>query len=77
MADQGYDVYLGTNRGGFVSNVHSEAGYGDEGFWQFTVEGYALDVLANMKAAYASSGNIKGHYYGYSAGTAQMLVALS
>ena len=77
MADEGYEVYLGTNRGGFVSNVHSEYAYGDEEFWQFTVTGYALDVLANMKAAYTSSGNKKGHYYGYSAGTAQMLVALS
>ena len=33
MADEGYEVYLGTNRGGFVSNVHSEAAYGDEEFW--------------------------------------------
>ena len=57
--------------------MHSEYAYTSEDFWQFTIEGYAEDVLANMKAAYTSSGNTKGHYYGYSLGTAQMMIALS
>ena len=30
-----------------------------------------------MKAAYTNSGNTKGHYYGYSLGTSQMMVALT
>ena len=77
FADLGYDVYIGSNRGQLVSNVHSEYAYTSEDFWEFTIDGYAEDVLANMKAAYTSSGNTKGHYYGYSLGTAQMMVALS
>ena len=52
MADMGYDVYLGTNRGGFVSDEHSRYAYDSEEFWQFTLDGYAEDVLANMKAVY-------------------------
>ena len=70
FADLGYDVYIGNNRGQEVSFVHSEYAYTSENFWEFTIEGYAEDVLANMKAAYTSSGNTKGHYYGYSLGTA-------
>ena len=49
----------------------------DEAYWNFTLDGFAEDVLANMKAASKSSGDKKGTYYGYSTGTSQMLIALS
>ena len=77
LADYGYDVYIGNNRGAFVSNTHTSHAYDSEDFWSFTLDGYAEDVLANMRAAYAESGNKKGHYYGYSLGTTQMMIALS
>ena len=77
FADLGYDVYIGNNRGQLVSNVHSEYAYTSDNFWDFTLDGYAEDALANMRAAYTNSGNTKGHYYGYSLGSMQMMIALT
>ena len=41
-------------------------------FWNYSLEGFALDVLANSKAMTANAangGNSKGWYIGYSQGT--------
>ena len=33
FADLGYDVYIGNNRGGFVSNTHTVHAYDSEAYW--------------------------------------------
>ena len=48
-------------------------------FWNFSLDGLALDVLANSKAMTenATGVNEKGWYFGYSQGTIQALIALA
>ena len=40
------------------------------------MEGYAYDVLANMKMAFEVDGR-SGFYFGYSLGSVQMMIALT
>lgn len=77
MANEGYDVYIGNNRGTEYSAGHQSLVYDTAEYWDFTVDGYAEDVRANMKAMYENSGNKKGFYFGYALGTIEMLVSLS
>ena len=69
LADLGYDVYIGNNRGQLVSSNHKSLAYDSEAYWSYTLDGYALDVLANMRDVYLDSGLKKGYYFGYSLGT--------
>lgn len=78
VADLGYTVYLGTNRGGYVSQGHSSlSAETDAAYWNFGIDGYAEDVVANLKAVSEDNEGTKGTYFGFSMGSAQMLVALS
>ena len=82
FADLGYDVYLGNNRGTEYSLGHADFSTASDNpsvFWDFTLDGLALDVLANSKAMTenATGGNSKGWYFGYSQGTIQALIALA
>ena len=77
MADLGYDVYIGNNRGTKYSQDHTTYAYNSSEYWDYTLDGYAEDLLANMNAAYSDSGNKTGVYYGYSLGTVQMMIALT
>ena len=77
MAGEGYDVYIGSNRGTSNSSGHESLAYDSAAYWDFSLDGYAEDALANMRAMYKHSGNKKGYYFGYSLGTVQMQIALS
>lgn len=77
MADAGYDVYIGSNRGTEYSSGHKSLAYDSQEYWDYTLDAYAEDVLASMKAVYDHSGFKKGTYVGYSMGTLQMLLALT
>lgn len=72
MAGAGYDVYIGNNRGTWNSSGHGSLAYDSVAYWDYSFDGYAEDVLANMRAMYKHAGNKKGYYYGYSMGTVQM-----
>ena len=74
FADLGYDVYLGNNRGTEYSQGHVDYKSAEDNpalYWDFTLDEFALDVLANTKAMTenATGGNAKGWYFGYSQGT--------
>lgn len=77
LADMGYTVYMGSNRGNYVSQGHNRLSAQDEEYWQFGFEGYAEDVLANILAVSTENAGKKGTYFGYSLGTLQMLIALT
>jgi len=77
LADMGYTVYLGTNRGGFESQGHSSLSAADEAYWNFGLDGLAEDVVANMEAVSADNQGKKGTYFGYSLGSTQMMIAMS
>jgi len=76
MASKGFDVYIGSNRGTEYSTGHESLAYSSAAYWDFNMEGYAEDLLANMRAMNTDSGK-KGWYFGYSMGTIQMLIGLS
>ena len=46
-------------------------------FWDYDLDGYAMDVVANARAMTQNAGNGKGWYVGYSAGTIQAIIALA
>ena len=80
IADLGHDVYLGSNRGTEYSNGHNSIATpadDPEAYWDYDLDGLALDVLANTRAMTENAGNGKGWYIGYSQGTIQAIVALS
>ena len=68
----GHDVYMGNNRGTMYSQGHTKmASPADdpETFWDYDLDGYAMDVVANTRAMTENAGTGKGWYIGYSAGT--------
>ena len=78
FADLGHHIYLGSNRGTRDSQRHEflDAAL-DAAYWDFTVSDMALDVIANVdKMVTHTPGTAKGHYVGYSQGTAQLLISL-
>ena len=80
FADLGYDVYIGNNRGTEYSRGHTDLDSPAENpavYWDFTIDGFALDLLAQSKAMTENADSGKGWYVGYSQGTIQALVALS
>ena len=70
-------MYIGNNRGTEYSKSHESLEYESAAYWDFTMDGYAEDARANMKAMYEDAGSKKGYYFGYSLGTVQMQIALS
>ena len=62
IADLGHDVYMGNGRGTEYSIGHTAmASPADnpEVFWNYSMDGLALDVLANAKTMTENSGNGK------------------
>ena len=51
MADLGYDVYIGNNRGTKFSQDHTIYAYDSSEYWNYTLDGYAEDLLANIRGA--------------------------
>jgi len=41
------------------------------------MEDYADDAMANLRNMWEKSGNVKGYFVGFSAGTTQMFIALT
>jgi len=78
LADAGFDVWLGNNRGNFYSTGHTSYPIDSEQFWAFSFDEMAAIDLPNMvdyvlqQTNYSSLG-----YAGHSEGTIQMFAALS
>ena len=67
--DAGHDLYIGNNRGTEYSQTHTtySATTDQADYWDFSWDGMADDVLANVIAmSENSSSTEKGWYIGYS-----------
>ena len=76
LADQGYDVWLGNNRGSRYSEFHISLDPSQLEYWKFDPEELGLkDVTAFIDYILAKTGQEKLTYIGHSQGTTQMFMA--
>ena len=78
LADKGYDVWMGNNRGTEYSRGNNlSLTTKDEKYWAFTYEEMGkYDDPANIKKIKEVTGKDKIFYMGYSQGTIQMFYGL-
>lgn len=78
LLEDGYDIWLGNNRGNKYSYKHLQYSPKDEEFWDFCVDDFALSDIPAMISYILSSTNRKElSYIGFSQGTAQAFAAFS
>ncbi|KAG2526849.1 hypothetical protein JM18_004110 [Phytophthora kernoviae] len=78
LADLGYDVWLGNNRGNTWSKEHLDYTTANDKFWDFTWEDMGnYDLPAMIKYALRISGRSTLSYIGHSEGTTQAFVGFS
>eukprot|EP01102_Stenamoeba_stenopodia_P007871 TRINITY_DN2222_c0_g1_i3.p1 TRINITY_DN2222_c0_g1~~TRINITY_DN2222_c0_g1_i3.p1 ORF type:complete len:316 (-),score=87.49 TRINITY_DN2222_c0_g1_i3:110-1057(-) len=78
LADAGYDVWLGNNRGNRYCQKHISLRPSDSKFWDFSVDEFALfDVKANINYILKLTGVESVAYVGFSQGCAQGFASLS
>lgn len=78
LANAGYDVWLGNNRGSKFSMGHLTLDRKDEAFWDFyQLEMSKYDLPAFIDFITAKTGHQKISYIGHSEGTTQMFLGAS
>ena len=78
LADEGYNVWIGNNRGTEYSQRHTDYDATTSGaYWDFTWADMQYDVKANIQAIKDETLEDKIIYLGYSQGTIQMHYALA
>ena len=82
LADLGYDVYLGHQRGTEYSKGHAFLDLpsdNPEAYWNFSFDEMGLDVIAFSEAmvANASGDATKGYFIGHSQGTIAAFTAMT
>ncbi|KAE9351871.1 hypothetical protein PR003_g4676 [Phytophthora rubi] len=78
LADAGYDVWLGNNRGNTYSDRHIKYTTEDDAFWDFSWEDMGrFDLPAMLNHALEVSGRDTLALVGHSEGTTQAFVAFS
>jgi predicted alpha/beta hydrolase len=77
LANKGYDVWLGNNRGNKYS-MDTVKPMNSKDYWQFSYQQMGrYDVPANIDYVLTKTGQKTLSYAGHSQGTSQMFVALS
>jgi len=77
LADNGYDVWLGNNRGNGYSMTNTNFGTGDPRFWDFSWDDMALIDFPTMVDYVSTNSQFsKIHYIGHSEGTIQAFAGL-
>ena len=78
LAEAGYDVWIGNNRGTEYSQGHTSLTTDDKAFWAWSwAEMGRYDDVANIKAIKEQTGADKIFYLGWSQGTVQMFYSLA
>jgi len=78
VANAGYDLWLGNNRGNRFSQAHETLDPKKKAFWQFTWEELGTkDTPAVMDYILKQTGASKLNYIGHSEGTTQVMAGAS
>ncbi|XP_067203426.1 lipase 3-like isoform X2 [Linepithema humile] len=78
LADAGYDVWLGNNRGNIYSRNHTSLSPTDRAFWDFSYHEFGIyDLPAMVDHVLHTTGHDKIFYGGHSEGTTQFWVMTS
>jgi len=78
LADAGYDVWLGNNRGNGYSMNNTRYSTNNAKFWEFTFDDMAsADLPTNINYVLNKTGKASLHYIGHSEGTIQAFAALT
>lgn len=76
LADQGYDVWMGNNRGTYHSK-HETLKDTHREFWEFSFQDFKEDILSQLNFVKMTTEMRKIHYIGHSQGTTSIIAALS
>ncbi|XP_006831499.1 PREDICTED: gastric triacylglycerol lipase-like [Chrysochloris asiatica] len=78
LADAGYDVWMGNNRGNIFSRKHLYLPPDSKEFWEFSFDEMAkYDLPASINFIVKKSGQEHIHYVGHSQGTLSAFIAFS
>jgi len=78
LVDEGYDVWLGNNRGNKYSFKHEKYSPDDVQFWDFCIDDFAMyDIPAMVEYILAITQSQSLSYVGFSQGSAQAFAAFS
>jgi len=78
LADAGYDVWLGNNRGNTYSQKHVKYSVDSKKFWDFSFQEFAkYDLPAMINYALNVTGEKRLYYVGHSEGTMMIFAGLS
>eukprot|EP00928_Gymnodinium_smaydae_P023866 TRINITY_DN19523_c0_g1_i2.p1 TRINITY_DN19523_c0_g1~~TRINITY_DN19523_c0_g1_i2.p1 ORF type:complete len:411 (+),score=31.84 TRINITY_DN19523_c0_g1_i2:90-1322(+) len=78
LADAGFDVWFGNNRGNAYSMNHSHFPVDSDRFWNFTYDEMALyDLPASIEYVLSATGSASLSYVGHSQGTLQAFAGFS
>lgn len=78
LAEAGYDVWLGNNRGNKYSRKHLSRNPHETAFWNFCIDEFAMrDIPDSIEYILQITGEKSLSYVGFSQGTAQAFAALS
>lgn len=78
LADAGYDVWLGNNRGNIYSRNHTSLSLKDRAFWDFSYHELGIyDLPAMIDYILYTTRHERIYYIGHSEGTTQFLVMTS
>ncbi len=78
LAEAGYDVWLGNNRGNKYSKKHMTIPSHSRAFWNFSIDEFAwYDIPDSIEYILEVTEEKSVSYVGFSQGTAQAFAALS